>query len=56
MEYFVIIIRNKKTGEIIKRMGPMSERRADKVELGANINLNYEEYETDQEEVINHEV
>lgn len=30
--------------EIVKRMGPMSERKADKVMDGADINLNHEDY------------
>lgn len=29
-----------------RRMGPMSERQADKVDRGANINLNHEKYYT----------
>jgi hypothetical protein len=37
---------NTKTGEVVKRMGPMSERSADRVEDGANINLNHAEYFT----------
>ena len=34
------------SGEVVKRMGPMSERKADKIESGASINLNHEEYFT----------
>jgi hypothetical protein len=37
---------NTKTDEVVKRMGPMSERKAEKVESGASINLNHEEYHT----------
>ena len=29
---------------IVTRMGPMSESKADRVESGANINLNHEQY------------
>jgi hypothetical protein len=43
--FFVEII-NKSTGEVIKKMGPMSEGKADKVESGASINLNHDEYFT----------
>ena len=32
--------------EIVKTMGPFSERKADKVEDGVSINLNFEEYYT----------
>ncbi len=32
--------------EVVKRMGPMSERRAEKVENGALINLNHDAYFT----------
>ena len=40
-EVFVEIVRYE--GEVVeKRMGPMSRRAAEKVESGANINLNYE--------------
>lgn len=38
-------IRNKATGKVEKRMGPMAERRADRVHDGACINLNHAEYE-----------
>jgi hypothetical protein len=34
------------TGEVIERMGPMPERKAEKVEAGALINLNRDEYFT----------
>lgn len=30
--------------EVVKRMGPMSERQADKVSSGASRNLNHDEY------------
>ncbi len=45
MEYYVEIYR-KSDGEIQERMGPMPERRAERVESGANINLNHENYAT----------
>ena len=38
-------IRNKATGKVEKRMGPMAERQADRVHDGACINLNHAEYE-----------
>lgn len=34
------------TEEVVNRMGPFSERKAEKVEDGANINLNHERYYT----------
>lgn len=42
---YVEIVRNKPR-EIVKRMGPMDERRAERVEAGASINLNHEEFFT----------
>lgn len=30
--------------EVVKRMGPMGVRQADKVRAGAEINLNYDQY------------
>lgn len=41
--HFVLIVRYT-TGKVIKRMGPMSERKAEKVERGATINLNHAEF------------
>jgi hypothetical protein len=32
------------TGEVVERMGPMPERRADRVADGASINLNHNKY------------
>ena len=43
--YYVQIV-EEKTGEVAKSMGPMSWEKAEKVENGANINLNHEEYFT----------
>lgn len=34
------------TDKVIKRMGPMSERKADRVEDGASMNLNHAKYFT----------
>lgn len=45
MEYFVEIVR-KATGAVVERMGPMSEQKADKVEMGVVTNLNHDEYYT----------
>ena len=44
-QYFVEIVRYE-TDEVVKRMGPMDERKADKVDSGANINLNHDGYYT----------
>lgn len=43
VEYFVEIV-NFETGEVSRRMGPMSERRADKVADGASINMDHERF------------
>ena len=45
MKWYVEIVKFK-GGEVVKRMGPMPERQAEKVEGGANINLNHEGYFT----------
>ena len=45
MNYYVEIL-EKRTGDVVETMGPMGERNADKVERGANINLNHAEYRT----------
>jgi hypothetical protein len=34
------------TETVVKSMGPMSEREADRVDAGANINLNHDKYHT----------
>jgi hypothetical protein len=44
MVYVEIV--NTKTKEVVKRIGPMTERAADRVEAGASINLNHAEYFT----------
>jgi len=41
-DYFVEIVKYGEPEEIVKRMGPMTEWKADKVDAGANINLNHE--------------
>jgi hypothetical protein len=43
--FYVEIVKTS-SGEVVERMGPMSERKADKVESGVAINLNHEEYFT----------
>lgn len=43
--FFVEIV-EKETNQVVKRMGPMNERKAEKVELGASINLNHQDYFT----------
>lgn len=43
-QYYVEII-NRETGEVVKRIGPMSGRTADRVFVGALINLNHDEYQ-----------
>lgn len=48
--WYVHIVESE-TGEIVEQMGPMSERRAAKVQRGANINLNHDSYHTDLVEV-----
>lgn len=44
-KYYVLIIKYD-TEQAVKTMGPMSERKADKVDSGANISLNHEYYYT----------
>jgi hypothetical protein len=44
-DWYVEIVETE-TGKVEKRMGPMSERKAEKVEDGANINLDHENYHT----------
>ena len=43
--YYVQIIRYTDDG-VVEEMGPFSERRADRVDDGANWNLNHEEFYT----------
>lgn len=44
-QYFVEIVAYD-NAEVVKRMGPMSERKAERVDKGANINLDHEHYYT----------
>jgi hypothetical protein len=47
--YYVEIVKIGKTyekAEVIKSMGPFNERKATRVDRGANINLNHQEYFT----------
>ena len=44
-DYFVEIV-DFLSEEVVKRMGPMPSSKADRVDSGANINLNHEEYFT----------
>jgi len=46
MKYFVEIVKHGDPEEVVKRMGPMNERTADKVDSGANRNLNHQDYFT----------
>lgn len=41
---FYVEIVDRKTGVAIKRMGPMDARKADRVQDGASINLNHDDY------------
>ena len=43
---FIVEIVKYEGGEVIKRFSPMSERQAERVDDGININLNHEEYYT----------
>lgn len=44
MENYYVEIVEDATGNIVKSMGPMSERKADRVEAGAFINLNHDKF------------
>lgn len=43
---FYVEVVNAKTNEVSRRLGPMSESKADRVESGILINLNHEDYFT----------
>lgn len=43
---FYVEIVEKATNKVVERMGPMNERKAEKVEQGASINLNHQDYFT----------
>ena len=45
-EYYVDIMKFENDGELVERMGPFTERKADKVDGGVNMNLNHDEYYT----------
>lgn len=48
-QYFVEIVKYAADGmpqEVVKRMGPHSLRTAEKIERGADINLNHDDYYT----------
>jgi hypothetical protein len=48
-EFYVEIVQYAEEGEdekVVKRSGPHSERRADKIDDGLNINLNHERFYT----------
>lgn len=44
-EYFVEVV-NKRNGKVEKRLGPLTERRADQVDVGANRLINRDEFYT----------
>ena len=46
MNQFFVEIRQYEEYKVIERMGPYSERQADKIDSGVNINLNHEKYYT----------
>ena len=48
---YTVNIYHTTTGELVKQMGPMGQRKADKVYAGAWINLNHGEYHIDIEPV-----
>lgn len=43
MKYYVLI-KDYETDSIVKKMGPMPERKADRVYSGASANLNHDDY------------
>lgn len=43
--YYVEIVHNE-TGNVVKRLGPMTERKADRVEDGVNEKLNHDHFYT----------
>lgn len=44
-DYYVEIVEHG-TGTVVKRMGPMAEQKADRVEGGVSINLDHERFYT----------
>lgn len=53
--YYVKIIR-KSDDEVVEKMGPMPEGRAERVARGASINLNHDEYHVAIEELTQDEI
>lgn len=45
MKYYVEVVETE-TDEVVERMGPTAEGRAERIERGVNINLNHEDYHT----------
>lgn len=43
--FFVEVV-DAKTGKVVKRVGPVTERKADRVEGGMTVNLDHEHYFT----------
>jgi len=44
-DFYVDVVASKED-KVVKRMGPMAERKAEKVDRGLNINLNHNDYYT----------
>ena len=47
-DQFFVEVREFKTRQVIKRVGPMLKRKADKVQRGMDINLDHSKYYTTQ--------
>lgn len=45
MDYYVEVVEYG-TDKVVKQLGPMSERKADRVDDGLNINLDHDKYYT----------
>ena len=50
MRQIILKVKHISTGEIVKTLGPMSERKAEKVTMGLLINMNRDEYCVVEEE------
>lgn len=46
-QHYVHIIKTE-TGEVVRQLGPMTAAKADRVENGANINLDHDTFHTEQ--------
>lgn len=46
MKTFYVEVVAREGDEVVERLGPASERRAERIEDGLNINLNHEDYYT----------